>query len=139
VTSKKMAFFAAIVLFGMMFLLQGLDSLASPLATPAVTAEFYLPMMARSESHTLVIDHLHTDINQIPDEWIIKAKMLTLHYAHTSHGGQIISGLDWLETQNAKYNIAVREAITEGLPDDVDALRIYDGNPPETYIEPDDY
>ena len=89
-----------------------------------------------------IIDHNCTDISLIPDQWIEAAKDLTLHYAHTSHGSQIISGLYALEEINPKYSISVNtggnsaELPSEETPK---ALRIFDGNPPETYITPDDY
>lgn len=89
----------------------------------------------------IIIDHTCTDISRIPSEWIEKAKGLTIHYAHTSHGSQIVSGLHNLEEFNSIYSFAVRESDTEGLPDPEvpPALRMYDGNPDETYIEPNDY
>ncbi|MFH0981088.1 MAG: hypothetical protein V2A79_06085 [Planctomycetota bacterium] len=89
----------------------------------------------------IIIDHTCTRIELIPEYWLEQAKLLTFHYAHTSHGSQIISGLGVLESQDSDYSVAVRESGTEGLPppESPPALRIYDGNPPETYIEPDDY
>lgn len=95
-----------------------------------------------SAAEPIIINHTCTNISRIPDYWLAQAKNLTVHYAHTSHGSQLITGLYAWETRfPAKYNVAVRESDTEGLPDieDPPALRIYDGNPPETYIEPDDY
>ncbi len=89
----------------------------------------------------VIIDHTCTDLSRIPDTWLEQAKLLTLHYAHTSHGSQITSGIACLESQHTEYSVAVRSGATEGLPpeEDPSALRIYDGNPPETYIEPNDY
>ncbi len=89
----------------------------------------------------LIIDHTCTNLSQIPSEWIDRAKELTLHYAHTSHGSQIISGITNLESMDAFFSVAVRTSGSEGLPsiEDPPALRIYDGNPTETYIEPNDY
>ncbi|MCP3891423.1 MAG: hypothetical protein GY702_21545, partial [Desulfobulbaceae bacterium] len=89
----------------------------------------------------IIIDHTCTDLNRIPDYWLEQAKNLTLHYAHTSHGSQIISGISNLETLYPKYSVAIRESSAAGLPavESPPALRIYDGNPPETYITPDDY
>ena len=89
----------------------------------------------------IIIDHTCTDISQIPSYWLEQAKSLTLHYAHTSHGSQINSGILNLESQDSKYSVAIRTSETAGLPpqEDPPALRIYDGNPPETYINPDDY
>jgi len=106
--------------------------------TPGYDYCAYLPIIQRG-TPAIIIDHRHTDASKIPDEWLTKAKNLTMHYAHTSHGGQIISGLYWLEEQEPKYNAAVRESVSEGLPADPTALRIYDGNPPETYITPELY
>ena len=89
----------------------------------------------------IIIDHTCTDLNQIPDAWIEQAKILTLHYAHTSHGSQITSGVLNLESQDPNCSVAIRTNTAEGLPpvENPLALRIYDGNPPETYIEPADY
>jgi hypothetical protein len=89
----------------------------------------------------IIIDHRTTQIEKVPAYWLEQAKLLTFHYAHTSHGSQIVSGLGVLESQHAIYSVAIRESGTEGLPpvESPPALRIYDGNPPETYIEPDDY
>jgi hypothetical protein len=88
------------------------------------------------------VDHTCTDLTKLPPIWLELAKQLTLHYGHTSHGGQIVSGVLNLETlYPATYSVAVRESATEGLPpqEDPPAVRIYDGNPPETYITPGDY
>jgi hypothetical protein len=106
-------------------------------------SSIYLPLVACSLAipQPIIIDHTCTNITTIPAYWIERAKQLTLHYAHTSHGGQINSGIVWLEGQSANYSVAIRESSTEGLPPSENpmALRIYDGNPPETYIQPPDY
>jgi hypothetical protein len=86
----------------------------------------------------------HTSVaafDSIPAAWLEAAKGITLHYAHTSHGSQIISGIEALESADSTYSVAIRESTSEGLPpsETPAALRIYDGNPPETYIEPGDY
>ena len=46
----------------------------------------------------IIIDHRCTDISQIPEYWLKQAQKLTVHYAHTSHGAQIVSGLLNLES-----------------------------------------
>ena len=83
----------------------------------------------------IIIDHTCTDISQIPTYWLEQAKQLTIHYAHTSHGSQINSGILNLESQNPAYSVAIRTSTTAGLPplENPSALRMYDGNPPETY------
>ncbi len=92
---------------------------------------------ASSVVSALVIDHTNTDISRIPDYWLTQAKALTLHYAHTSHGSQIISGAEKLEQLDPKYNIAIYTGGAVGLPGDTSALRIYDGN--WNYITPELY
>ncbi len=89
----------------------------------------------------IIIDHNCTDLDAIPAYWLEQAKNLTFHYAHTSHGSQVVSGVLNLESLHAEYSIAVRQSSSEGLPaeETPPALRMYDGNPPETYIEPGDY
>ena len=43
------------------------------------------------------VDHTSSDLSQIPDEWITKAKNdLHIVYKHTSHGSQIITGMNAL-------------------------------------------
>ena len=51
------------------------------------------------------------------------------------------SGILNLESLYPEYSVAIRTSTTAGLPSEEDppALRMYDGNPPETYISPDDY
>ncbi len=106
-----------------------------------VTAWWSLGVPPATAQEAIIIDHTCTHLDLIPPYWIEQAKLLTFHYAHTSHGSQIVSGLGVLESQDPEYSVAVRESGTEGLPaiENPPALRIYDGNPPETYIEPGDY
>ncbi|MBN1147782.1 MAG: hypothetical protein JXA78_11045 [Anaerolineales bacterium] len=111
----------------------------SPQADPGI----YLPLVMKdySANPAVVVDHRHTDVSQIPDYWIGQAKQLVVHYAHTSHGSQVLTGLEWLEGRNSKYNVDIEEHGTVVLPGDATALRIYDGNnyPGDTYISPDMY
>jgi len=101
----------------------------------------FVQMVPVAFADGIIIDHTCTDLSQIPDSWLEQAKNLTLHYAHTSHGSQINSGILNLESQNPIYSVAIRTSTSAGLPaqENPPALRIYDGNPPETYIEPEDY
>jgi hypothetical protein len=69
-----------------------------------------------------------------------QARSLTVHLAHTSHGSQIVTGLEWLAAQDSRYAAAVRYCGSDlGLPEETDALRICDGNPPDDYVTPDLY
>jgi hypothetical protein len=87
-------------------------------------------------SQAIIIDHTCTDLSQIPEYWLNQAKNLQIHYAHTSHGGQIISGIETLEGQHSKYAVAVEDS---SLPTTSGAICIFDGQEGFTYIEPDDY
>ena len=90
----------------------------------------------------IVIDHTCTDLSKIPDYWIEQAKNLSIHYAHTSHGGQIPEGMTKLESVDSTYNYArvlAGAAPPASDPCAAGELCMYDGNPPETYIEPGDY
>ncbi len=58
-----------------------------------------------TRTSALIIDHTCTDINKIPDNWLNEVKdKLTVHYAHTSHGGQIVSGLEQLSSGTGLQN-----------------------------------
>ena len=115
--------------------------IAFPIVDMRLLAVFLVLSSTIVSGECLVIDHRHTNASMIPVYWIERAKELTVHYAHTSHGSQIISGLNALGESDQQYRVAVREADTAGLPevDDTPALRIYDGNPPETYVMPEGY
>ncbi len=50
-----------------------------------------------SRDHPVVIDHTSARLSLIPPEWIDTAKTrLHIAYGHTSHGSQIITGMDGL-------------------------------------------
>jgi hypothetical protein len=97
---------------------------------------------AASVAQEIIIDHTCTDLSLIPSYWIEQAKLFAVHYAHTSHGGQIMTGLTQLESVDPTYAVSVFYAGSTPptvLDCDPGELCIFDGNPPETYIEPDDY
>jgi hypothetical protein len=90
----------------------------------------------------LIIDHSSTRIDEIPDGWLDAARSMAVHYAHTSHGSQIVSGLNYLASTDLRYAMTVTTAGStppSSSPCQPDYLCIYDGNPPETYIQPQDY
>ncbi len=108
--------------------------------TAVVAAGLFMAAPADAQT-ALIIDHTCTDLDRVPAYWIDAAKQLTIHYGHTSHGSQVNSGAELLEQIDSFYSFARRASNTEGLPpvEDPPALRMYDGNPPETYITPEDY
>ena len=104
-----------------------------------LSCAIYQPALAEG---AIIIDHTCSDLTVIPANRLEQAKQLTIHYAHTSHGSQINSGILNLELQHPVYSVAIRtDSSSAGLPsqETPPALRMYDGNPPETYIGPEDY
>ncbi len=66
----------------------------------------------------LIIDHRSVALfERIPKEYLEKAKESTLFYIHTSHGEQIITGLEGLGRANPDYGVAIRFTSTPGLPE----------------------
>ncbi len=136
----------------MLAALGGLALVAAIWRQPAQALELaiektYLPVVLRLPGEGGVVlpriaNHTTTDISQIPEAWIEQAKNLVVHYAHTSHGSQVLLGLEWLESVDPRYNVDIEANGPVTLPDDATALRIYDGNnytPWDTYITPEMY
>ncbi len=103
----------------------------------------FLPVVfnKNGSAKPLIVNHLNTNVHAIPDYWINEARKLVVHYAHTSHGSQILTGLEWLEKQDPKYNVSIIESGVVAKPPDATALGFYDGNnySGNTYITPDMY
>ena len=58
-----------------------------------VSALFVSLPVCSQAAQGIIIDHTCTDITKIPDSWITQVKSaLKIHYAHTSHGGQMMEG-----------------------------------------------
>ena len=54
--------------------------------------------VSAEQTEPLIIDHNCTNLSEIPDEWIDQAKTdLHIAYQHTSHGSQLITGMNALE------------------------------------------
>ncbi len=52
-----------------------------------------IPIYA-AEPAAIIVDHTSTDLSKIPDYWLEQARKLTFHFAHTSHGSQLVTGLN---------------------------------------------
>jgi len=85
-------FLTILVLFSLAWgALQG----ASPVRTAQAQVEN--PAAPTARSQPLIVDHTTRDITLLPQQWIEKAKEdLHIYYGHTSHGSQLISGMDGL-------------------------------------------
>jgi hypothetical protein len=85
----------------------------------------------------IIIDHSCTDFSSIPSTWIETVKSaVRLHYAHTSHGSQLVTGLERIEDQNSVYGVEIGYSY---LPEEANTLCIFDGQEHETYISPELY
>lgn len=64
-----------------------------------VLAVFALSVSVPFEAHSaIIIDHTCTDISQVPEYWINQGKdLFKISYGHTSHGSQIVTGMNILE------------------------------------------
>lgn len=82
-----------------------------------------------------IIDHSCSILPEIPLQWIDSVQSGSkLHYAHTSHGGQLTVGLSRIETADSTYSVSIGSRF---LPDEDNALCIFDGQESESYITPD--
>lgn len=60
-----------------------------------------------ASSSAIIIDHRHTNINQIPDSWLAQARQNVVWvYGSTSHGTQIWAGAEYLDEHidGIRYN-----------------------------------
>lgn len=92
---------------------------------------------AHITEHGFSINHTCTELSQILMEWIDSVQTnIKLHYAHTSHGGQLTTGLNRIESSNSAYSIAIGSGY---LPDESGTFCMFDGQESVTYITPDLY
>ena len=97
---------------------------------------FSCPVLADSP---LIIDHTCLDLSKIPAQWIDAVKNdMRFHYAHTSHGGQLVTGLNRVENQNSTFAVIVS---TSQVPPSNADLSVRDGMDPvaSNYVTPDLY
>lgn len=88
-------------------------------------------------SYNKVINYTCTDLTRIPLQWIQTVQSSwKLHYAHTSHGGQLTEGLNQIQTANSTFAYEIRY---DAVPTTSGAFGILDGQISQTYITPDLY
>lgn len=92
-------------------------------------------------SQGIIIDHTCTEVSKIPDAWIAKVKsMIKLHYAHTSHGGQLTSGIERLVNPSLPvHDSRLTYVLQYGFLPKSPHLCIMDGQLSNTYVTPDLY
>ena len=69
------------------------------------------------EQAAVVVDHTTTDLSKIPDYWLAQARKLTFHFAHTSHGGQLLTGLEYWQARDPKYAYAIQLRVSPKAAD----------------------
>jgi hypothetical protein len=68
------------------------------------------------KGEAIIADHNGTVLSAIPAEWITGAKKnLVIAYGHTSHGSQLVDGLNGLETWKGSPYTILGSGDTEGL------------------------
>jgi hypothetical protein len=89
-------------------------------------------IMGQSRTFPIIANHLSTDLDAIPNEWIDKArKEIKIYYGHASHGAQVTKGLSILSDQNARYTCAMNDY----LPNQDNSLCMLDiGNDPDLFF-----
>ncbi|KMY69050.1 hypothetical protein AAU61_05840 [Desulfocarbo indianensis] len=74
------------------------------LLAAAILAFLGLAPAAQALEQPIIADHAATDLSQVPQEWIEAARQnLRLAYGHTSHGSQVITGMEVLSWQSGLY------------------------------------
>ncbi|MBW1719318.1 MAG: hypothetical protein JRJ43_07105 [Deltaproteobacteria bacterium] len=67
-------------------------------------------------SQPIIIDHTCTDLTKIPAYWINQAKvMFKISYGHTSHGSQIVTGMNLLKVNTGALYWFDRDGTNGGL------------------------
>ncbi|MCK4613682.1 MAG: right-handed parallel beta-helix repeat-containing protein [Thermoplasmata archaeon] len=96
-----------------------------------------MPTTQAERTGPIIIDHTCTNLTLVPDEWIDGAQDdVKVHYAHTSHGGQLTTGLQRIEDSDSSYSQARG---SKYLPNEAGALCIFDGQANDTGISPEEY
>ncbi len=97
----------------------------------------FLLLVSLSLKAYIIIDHTCTDLTVIPAQWIESAKNdVQLHYAHTSHGGQLTVGIQRIRNEDPFYNYILSHG---SLPDGDSVFRICDGQLNVSYVTPEHY
>lgn len=83
-----------------------------------------------ARANPIIIDHNCIDITRVPNQWITQAKTrFKAAYGHTSHGSQIVSGMEVLKEKDVLYDFSYSGA--DG------GLSLHDGEPSGDLGNPD--
>lgn len=85
----------------------------------------------------IVIDHTCMRVDNIPSQWVTYVKTnFKWHYAHTSHGSQLATGLEELEIINSAFGVDIGWC---ELPNSPGFFCIHDGQRYDDYVTPEMY
>jgi len=89
----------------------------------------------------MIVDHNCTDNAKIPDIGISQVKaLIKMHYAHTSHGGQLTTGIQRLANSSLpSYDARLTYALQYSSLSSSSDLCIMDGQLTDTYITPEEH
>jgi hypothetical protein len=89
-------------------------------------------------SSDLFFDHRHTDLAQIPASCVdgLKSGSFVFHYAHRSHGSQIIHGAESIEGAMPAYGFASEYT---DVPGETGVFKMWDGMTSTNLVEADQY
>ena len=77
-----------------------------------------ISLASTAYSEGIIIDHTCTDINQVPENWVNQAKdVFKISYGHTSHGSQIVTGMDMVINQHGalyEYDSVISSCPSDG-------------------------
>jgi len=95
-------------------------------------------VVSAGRTNALIIDHTCVDISQIPAAWVDEVQSrLKWHFAHTSHGRQLLKGLELIEDNDSSFASAVA---VSALPTEEGAFCVFDGQEGgDNYIAPKEY
>ncbi len=122
---------------GMLKLVMKLNKLVFVL----LTLVFFSVSAAPLHSQGIIIDHTCNDNSRIPNYWIGQVKsLINLHHAHTSHGGQLTTGIERLANPSLPvYDSRLTYTLQyQSLPSSSE-LDIMDGQLTDTYIDRTEY
>jgi len=95
-----------------------------------INKKIFVVETAAHRTEAIIVDHTCTDITKIPNHWINKAKAdFGISYGHTSHGSQVVSGMEALSANSKIYSF--------GNYNSKNSLTIYDREPSGDLGNPD--
>jgi hypothetical protein len=112
-------------------------SVERPFTLMLAVALLAAPISLFARESPLIANHTRTDLSRIPPYWIEQVKAtLRISYGHTSHGSQIVSGMEILEADplyNGLYSFNTNGALASGVLSLADYTPSGDlGNPDRT-------